>query len=307
MTKALSYIGQQSRYILLLALVLAALLPSVSSALRPLLPVLVSLVLGLSIARLDIASVLLEYKDIKRLVLLLGVVLTFIPLTAFLLVYGWRLLGFNENYTLLLVVFAGAPPLGSATALSLLLGYNARITLQVTLLATVLTPFLGPMCLALIGVSIDASLSSVAMNIFLMIAGGFALGLVLQRVIGKQRIANNPDVFNGFATIGMVCSLFPLFDGVTAYVAKSPVESVLVLALAILLNTGGNVLGRFIGRKVTNSATANALGLMFGNRNVAFYLAALPLNPLLSIFIAASQFPMFATPAIFGKWDKGRY
>jgi len=212
MTKALSYIGQQSRYILLLALVLAALLPSVSSALRPLLPVLVSLVLGLSIARLDIASVLLEYKDIKRLVLLLGVVLTFIPLTAFLLVYGWRLLGFNENYTLLLVVFAGAPPLGSATALSLLLGYNARITLQVTLLATVLTPFLGPMCLALIGVSIDASLSSVAMNIFLMIAGGFALGLVLQRVIGKQRIANNPDVFNGFATIGMVCSLFPLFD-----------------------------------------------------------------------------------------------
>lgn len=286
---------------MLLGLLLAALLPSVSSALRPLLPVLVSLVLGLSIARLDIASVLLEYKDVKRLLILLSVVLTFIPLTAFLLVYSWRLLGLNESYTLLLVVFAAAPPLGSATALSLLLGYNARITLQVTLLATVLTPILGPLCLAFIDVTIDASMSSVAMNILLMIAGGFAIGLALQRVIGKQRIANNPDVFNGCVAITMVCFLFPVFDGAMAYVIASPIESLLVLALAIVLNIGGNLLTRLIGHRVTNPVTANALGLMFGNRNVAFYLAALPVNPLLSIFIAASQFPMYATPALFGK------
>jgi len=301
MYRVLSGIGQRSPQVLILGLFLAALFPSVSQALRPLLPALVALVLGLAVARLDLASVLSDYKYWRKSLFLVGVVLLFMPVSCMLIVFTWRLLQLNENYTLLLVVFFAAPPLGSATGLSLLLGYNARVTLQVTLLATILTPMIGILCLSFVGESTHLNMFAIALKILIMIAGGLVIGLAIQRFVGKKRIANNSDIFNGFVAITMVFFLFPLFDGVVEYVLASPLESFLVLLLAIVLNIGGNLLVRSIGYTFTDTETANALGLVFGNRNVSLYLAALPISPLLSVFIAASQIPMYVTPALFGK------
>jgi len=294
-------VRHSSPQVLILGLFLAALFPSVSQALRPLLPALVALVLGLAVARLNLASVLADYKHWRKSLFLVGIVLLFMPVSCMLLVSIWRLLQLGESYTILLIVFAAAPPLGSATGLSLLLGYNARITLQVTLLATILTPVIGIVCLSTIGESTELNMFTVALKIFLMIAGGLAIGLAIQKFVGKQRIANNPDIFNGCVAITMVLFLFPLFDGVFEYVLAAPVQSILVLILASLLNIGGNLLVRAIGYKFTDTETANALGLIYGNRNVSLYLAALPINPLLSVFIAGFQIPMYITPALFGK------
>lgn len=297
----LSYIGKRSSVVLLIGLVLALLLPEVSRILRPALPFLVSLVLGLAIARLDILGVLGEFASLRKTCLLLSLVLVLMPMTCILLVTVWRLLGLDENSELLLVVFAAAPPLSSATSLSLLLGYNARITLQMTLLATLATPILGPLCFAIIDVPTNIELISMVLRIAGMIAGGFVVGVSLQAILGKQSIEHHPQAFNGAVALVMVLFLFPLFDGVVEYVMEEPLLSAAVLWLAIVLNIGGNLVVRFISRRFTDVDKANALGLMFGNRNISIYLALLPLNPLLSIFIAASQIPMYATPALFGR------
>lgn len=299
MIRLLSYVGKKSSIVLIIGLVLAIVLPSVSSALRPALPFLVSLVLGLAIARLDILGVLGEFASLRKTAILVSLVLSLMPLTCILLVTVWRLLGLDENSELLLVVFAAAPPLSSATSLSLLLGYNARITLQVTLLATLATPILGPLCFAIIDVSTNIELSSMVLRIAIMIAGGFVIGFSLQAMLGKQFIDRHPHAFNGVVALAMVLFLFPLFDGVVKYVMEEPLLSAAVLLLAIVLNIGGNLAIRFITRRFTDTEKGNALGLIFGNRNISIYLALLPLNPLLSIFIAASQIPMYATPALF--------
>lgn len=300
MIKILSYIGQRSSSVLILGLLLAALLPSVSSALRPALPLFVSLVLGLAIARLDVRGVMREFTELRKSLLLLCLVLLFMPLTCILLVWLWRLFQLDENGVLLLIVFAAAPPLSSATSLSLLLGFNARITLQVTLLATLASPILGPLCFPLAGLSVDVEMAVIALRIALMIAGGFALGLGVQSVIGKTAIARNSEAFNGIVALSMILFLFPVFDGVISHILTAPLQSFMVLILAIVLNLGGNLAMRWISQRFSTSQTASALGLMFGNRNVSFYLAVLPINPLLSIFVAASQIPMYATPALFG-------
>ncbi len=299
--KLLSYIGQRSSSVLILGLLMAALLPSVSSALRPALPLLVSLVLGLAIARLDVLHVLREFTELRKSLLLLGIVLLFMPLTCMLLVWVWRLFQLDESGVLLLIAFAAAPPLSSATSLSLLLGFNARITLQVTLLATLASPILGPLCFPLVGLSTDFEITAIALRIALMIAGGFALGLGVQAVLGKAAIGRNPEAFNGIVALSMVLFLFPLFDGVIIHIIVAPLQSFMVLILAIVLNFGGNLVTRGISQRFSTSPTASALGLMFGNRNVSFYLAVLPFNPLLSVFVAASQIPMYITPALFGK------
>ncbi len=300
MIKILSYIGQRSSSILILGLLLAALLPSVSSALRPALPLLVSLVLGLAIARLDVLGVMREFIELRKSMLLLCLVLLFMPLTCILLVWLWRLFQFDETGILLLIVFAAAPPLSSATSLSLLLGFNARITLQVTLLATLASPVLGPLCFFLAGLSVDIEMTEIALRIAMMIAGGFGLGLGVQALFGKARINRNAEAFNGIVALSMVLFLFPLFDGVVNHIKAAPLQSFKVLVLAIVLNLGGNLAIRWSSQRYSTSQTASALGLMFGNRNVSFYLAVLPFNPLLGIFVAASQIPMYITPALFG-------
>lgn len=301
MISALSYIGQRSNSVLILGLLLAALLPSVSSALRPALPLLVSLVLGLAIARLDVLQVMREFTELRKSLLLLGIVLLFMPLTCVVLVWVWRLFQLDESGVLLLIVFAAAPPLSSATSLSLLLGFNARITFQVTLLATLAAPILGPLCFPLVGLSADFEIVTIAQRIALMIAGGFAFSLGIQAIVGKAVIARNTDVFNGIAALSMVLFLFPVFDGVVSHIVVAPLQSILVLILAIVLNLGGNLVTRGFSRHFSTSPTASALGLLFGNRNVSIYLAVLPVNPLLSVFVAASQIPMYITPALFGK------
>lgn len=301
MIRALSYIGQRSNSVLILGLLLAALLPSVSSALRPALPLLVSLVLGLAIARLDVLQVMREFTELRKSLLLLGIVLLFMPLTCVVLVWVWRLFQLDESGVLLLIVFAAAPPLSSATSLSLLLGFNARITFQVTLLATLAAPILGPLCFPLVGLSADFEIITIAQRIALMIAGGFAFSLGIQAIVGKAVIARNTDVFNGIAALSMVLFLFPVFDGVVSHIVVAPLQSILVLILAIVLNLGGNLVTRGFSRHFSTSPTASALGLLFGNRNVSIYLAVLPVNPLLSVFVAASQIPMYITPALFGK------
>ncbi len=301
MIRILTYIGQRSSSVMILGLFLVALLPQVSSALRPVLPLLVSLVLGLAIARLDLLNVMREFVDVRKLLLLFCLVLLFMPITCLILVSFWRMLHMDENGVLLLIVFAATPPLSSATSLSLLLGYNARITLQVTLLATLASPILGPLCFALAGFVTDIDMVSMASRITMMIAGGFGLGILVQAVFGASAIARNPHVFNGIVALSMVLFLFPVFDGVINYIRNAPMQSFAVLLLAIILNLGGNIVTRWISQRFSSPQTASALGLMFGNRNLSLFLAVLPINPLLSIFVAASQFPMYATPALFGR------
>ena len=284
---------------MLSGLFLAALLPGISSLLRPALPFLVSVVLGLAIARMDVVAILREFIFWQKSLPLFILVLMFMPFTCLVFYTVWYLFQFSENSLFLMIIFGAAPPLSSAASLSLILGFNARITLQATLLATLATPVLGPLCFAMTGIMVDMEIASISFQIAAIIAGGFALGFGIQIFIGKTTIELHPQLFNGIVAIVMVLFLFPVFDGVIDHVLIAPWQSFAILILAVSLNIGGNLIVRTLSQRFSDSNTASALGLMFGNRNVAFYLAVLPSNPMLSIFVAASQFPMYATPAIF--------
>ena len=299
--RLLRFAGRHAAGIMLCGMVIVALLPGLSAMSRPWLPFLVSLVLGLAIGRLDIRAVLSELVQLRRLIVLMSLVIAFLPLTCVMLVGLGRLLGAGPDTLLALAVFGAAPPISSAASLALLLGYNARITLQVGLLATIALPVLGPLTLALVDIEADIALGTMALGMAIIITGGFMIGITLQGLIGKGRIATNADAFNGVAALAMVLFLFPLFDGVTAFIQANPYQALTLLALALVLNLGGHMAAAFVARRATDTDTASAMGLMYGNRNISFYLAVLPANPALALFIAAAQVPIYATPAIFGR------
>jgi hypothetical protein len=51
---------------------------------------------------------------------------------------------------------------------------------------------------------------------------------------------------------------------------------------------------------------AGSAGLMWGNRNVSIYLAALPPDPLFGLYVALYQLPMLFTPLVLGRVLRGR-
>lgn len=299
--RLLSYIGQHSGIFLIVGVIFAALLPEVSSVMRPVLPFLVALILAVGFAQFDFQKASIELLKPKHLLKTLLIVVVGTLIAAILLRALSLIVDIPSHYLLLITVFIAAPPLSSSISLSMLIGFNARLTLQVALLGMLLVPLLGPLCFALVGIEISVGLWVMSVDIALMIAGGFIMALAIQRVFGLDRIANCKDIFSGVAVLTMILFLFPLFDGVTTQIANAPWQAFYLLLLALLLNLGGHVFMRWVLRKKMPSDQADALGFMFGNRNVSIYLAVLPFNPLLSVFIAVAQIPIYITPAIFAK------
>lgn len=296
-----SYIGQRSAFFLIGGMIVAAFFPEASSFMRPTLPFLVALVLAFGLAQLDLKKSLFELLKPKRLALVSAVVFTCTILTTIILVTLARSIGLAEPNILLLVVFAAAPPLSSSISLSIILGFNARTTLQVTLFNMLLVPIIGPICFHAAGIEIDINLIEMGLRIAAMILGGFALAVLIQSLIGQDKISRNKNTFSGFAVIIMIIFIFPLFDGVAEHIIKAPMQSLQVLILALVLNFGGHLTIRWLANRTCDKQTASAIGFMFGNRNVSVYLAVLPFNPLLSVFIAAAQIPIYITPALFQK------
>lgn len=299
--RLLSYIGQHSGAFLIVGVVVAALLPEVSSVMRPALPFLVALILAVGFAQFDFRHACLELLKPRCFFKTLLIVVIGTVIASVVIRVSSFFVEIPSDYLLLAIVFVAAPPLSSSISLSVLMGFSARLTLQVALLSMLLVPVLGPLCFAIAGIEISVALWMMGFNIALMIIGGFIMALIIQSMVGRDRIAANKNTFSGVAVITMILFLFPLFDGVIAQIREAPWQAFYLLILALVLNLGGHVGMRWLLRKRMPSEQADALAFMFGNRNVSIYLAVLPFNPLLSVFIAVAQIPIYITPAIFTK------
>ncbi|MEL6599252.1 MAG: hypothetical protein AAGK98_10740 [Pseudomonadota bacterium] len=299
MTALLEWIGARARWVLALGCIAALFLEPLSAALRPVLPALVSLVLGLAMARVDLRQVMRNLGHRKAVRGWLLATMAMMPLTGWL---GWSLatgLGLGPEHGFLFILYAAAPPIASSAGLCFLLGYNARLAVEVTVTATVLTPILGPMMLETVAPGASGlNPLDLAARLGLMILGGVALALALRRVLTPERIARRGRAFDGVAACVMVLFVIPLFDGVGRTILAEPGLALTVLVAVVALNLGSTIAMRALLARGLQAGDAGALGLMWGNRTVALYLAALPPDPLLSLFVALYQFPMYFTPAV---------
>jgi len=90
--------------------------------------------------------------------------------------------------------------------------------------------------------------------------------------------------------------LLPVFDGVGARLVAEPMVGLWMIAFVFVLNFGTSIATILGTRRMIGQARAGALGILWGNRNVGIYLAAIPAEPKLALFVALYQFPMYATP-----------
>ena len=306
MIAVLAWMGRHATALLLAGFVLVPLLPIPAGLLAPTLPALVALVIGLGVARLPLSMILTDLAAPRRMAPVLLGLLIFQPVTAFLIGQAGLAAGLLPALMVLPIAFAAAPPLSSAPNLALILGYDARIALHFTLLGTVLSPLLVPLCVWLAGLEAGIGPMTVASRVLLLLAAGLALGALIQWKVGLERIRAHPQVFNGAATLAMLLFLFPLMDGVAGEIRARPLLVLELAGLALALNLGGNFLVRALTGRLLPAATARALGLLFGNRNISVLLAVLPVDPLLNLFVAVAQLPIYGTPLLLSTLDRRR-
>lgn len=301
MIAALTYLGRNARWILAIGSVVAMFLPGIAAALRPFLPWLVCMVLAMAMARIDLADMARNAWRPRFLGRVIGVSLLIMPLTGLAYFALARLVGLTGTDTASLVYLAAAPPIASAAGLCFLLGYNARLALEVTLGATILTPLIGPAMVALL-IPEAAGISSLdlAWRLARMIAGGIALAVLIRYLVGPARISAHKSIFDGIAAMGMVLFVFPLFDGVLATITADPGRALFILILSVIFNIGVNIAAR-LALRIRTPEDRGALGILWGNRTIAIYLAALPPDPQFTLFVALYQFPMYFTPLIFAR------
>ncbi|HSF96916.1 MAG TPA: hypothetical protein VLA52_17960, partial [Thermohalobaculum sp.] len=169
------------------------------------------------------------------------------------------------------------------------------------------TPFVGPVVIkALLGEAVPIDTFDLALRVAAMIAGGTVLALILRRVAGPERILRHGAAFDGVSTVVLVLFVIPLFDGFWAMVEANPGFALATLALVLAANWGAQALVAKGMSNAADPALAGAAGLMWGNRNVATYLAALPPDPLFTLYVGFYQIPMLFTPLVMGRMLRGR-
>lgn len=300
---ALEWAGRHARLILLAGLVIIPFLPIPHSAFLPLLPVLIALLIGLALSRLDLAAILSDLSDPRFLPALLAGIALFQIGAAVLLTALGAMFGLGAMTLLMLAAFAAAPVLNSAPNVALMLGYDARLALYWMLASNMLSPLMVPLALAASGVDLPVEPARIALKVLAILAGGIAIGVALRRGLGPNRIAAQGMALDGVGALLMMAFLFPLMDGVREETAEHPALALRLAALALALNLGANLIVRALAAKVFDRPRARTLGLVFGNRNISLMLAALPPDPTFSLFVAMAQIPIYASPIILRGLD----
>ena len=306
MLSGLTWLGARARWVLAVGVLLATLLPGLSSFLRPYLPLLVALILCVSMIRLDLGALARRASRPRRLAKLMAWSVALLVVTPAAVWAGAVAAGLPEAHVAALVYTFAAPPIASAPALCLLLGLDAAFALELTVVASLATPFIGPVVTKmLLGAAAPLDAFDLALRVAAMIAAGVAAALALRRLIGADRIARHGGAFDGLATMVVLLLVIPMFDGFWGVVRTLPWFALGTCALVLAANWGAQLVVA-LGVRRANPGPAGAAGLMWGNRNVALYLAALPPDPLFGLYVACYQLPMLFTPLVLGRLLGGR-
>ena len=302
MIRALEWIGARARWFLTIGALSALFLQDLAAILRPALPAFVALMYFLAMVRIDLPAVIRRTLNPRRMIVIVATCLALMVCTPVVLAGIARLVGLDTEITASLVYISAAPPLGSAAALCLLLGLDAALALELTIVGSFLAPILGPAITTyLLGSAVPIDPLDLSLRLAGMIGAGAVCALIARPLIGADTIAKRASAFDGIGAIAMVVTVIPIFAGATAEIVNAPMLALGILALVFALNIGIQLLMTPPLRRITEADSAGAVGLIWGNRNAALYLAALPQSPVFTLFVALYQFPMYMTPLLLRK------
>ena len=300
----LSFLGKHARLCLPIGLCIALILPDLGDQVRDMVPLVIIIIYASAMIRLDLGIAIRGAVQPHRILQSLCISLVILILIPCLFVFTARSLGLAEMFIPVLIWYAVAPPIASTVWMCLLLGFRPVLAMELVAMTRLIAPLSGPFVSSLFLTNM-ASIEpfDLLTRLGLMIVIGGALALLGQQIISRKRIEEHHTVFDGISTCAMLIFLIPVFNGVSTQISISPVLAGQLLGLAVLMNFGSQLfmmgLAIFLLAKQAKD-TLKVMAVIAGNRNVGLYYAALPYDPVMGLFTAMYQVPLYLTPLFLG-------
>ena len=236
-----------------------------------------------------------EATGVGRTVISLAWIFVLYPALAMLVL---SVAGLEPALTFGMLLAIVAPPIGSAAAISTMLGMRPRLALILSIVPTVAAPLTIPVGLALFGSPASTDLLALIVRLTVIIGvAALISGLVLRFRARSLSFIPDATAAAGLSVIGLV--LVGLLAA--AYARRiyelDPGMFVTTMVDAFALNIAGCVIGAAVfavwGRK-----EALTLGLVTGNRNVtlAWAIAGSAFPPAAEAFVIAAVIPVLVLP-----------
>ena len=295
--RLLDWCGRHATKLLAASVGVGLLLPWLATLVRPGLIIFIMVPLVVALMRVDLADLGGYVRRLPAIVLISLWLLCASPVVTWLVLSATPL---PPTLITAVVLMAAAPPILSSTALAIMLGLDAALSVFSCLLATLIAPLtIPPLALVLLGLELDIGLWDLMLRLMLLVFGAFAGAALLRRLVGSRRLGGLATEIDGLIVLSMVVIAVAIMDGVTETSLRQPGMVVLWIAAAFIANPVLQLLGALVfaclGRR-----KALTLGLASGNRNMALILATLPAEADSGIFLffAVAQLPMYTLPAL---------
>lgn len=300
----LKFFARHAQWVLVGGLIAGIAFPAAAGVMRPYIPEMVALILFLSALRMELSALKLSRKQFAMdLMVVLGLQLAtpfavYAILTAMPIPTVWR--------DVLTVLYSGAAISGTP-AFAFLMGLDGIRAMRLLIIGTALMPLTTLPVLALLpNVAAETSLLEVSMRLLFLIAAAAAAAFTLRKPVIRALGKDGPLLLNGLNALALAIFVLALMDAIQPVLRSDPIRVLWVLAIACVANLGTQVVYALIialraksrGTVPTASELTPTLGA--GNRNMALFLAALPVSvtdPWL-LFIGCYQVPMYLTPLL---------
>ena len=301
------------RQTLLVGLVIGIALPELGAILSPFIAPMIVLLVYLSALRIPDQQFLdlkTNWRFILRavLVLQLAVPLMILPLMIVVSSSEWR----NAAIPFLLAGFIlmAAPSIAGAPSFMLMLGRRANHAFHLLIIGTLLVPLT---CFLVFNLAAGdfgletlnyKEITRTAFILFLTITGTSALAALTRRFIPVEAVtsAKSGHPLDGLGAILLALLVIALMTPVRSALLFEPLTLIAWLAFVFAINFGLQSLVWFYVRHKYPRDLAMSLAMIAGNRNIALFLLALPVETLhpLYLFIGCYQIPMYCTPFFLG-------
>ncbi len=315
--KLIEWFGLNAKILLPFGVIAAFFMPESGAFFKPAAPYILTLLVTVAMVRLDIFTILRDALQPRRLLRNLCLAIFLLIAVPYCLNQIGTVAGLSNSLQTLVTWYAVSPPIGTTIWMCVFLGFSAPIAMEIVLLTNLLAPFTGPfMGEILLGPAAPLSVITLSLRLSAIVFGGITLALLAKWWLGDEAINTYRGRFDGMATLLLLAFLVPVFDGVSEMVFADPLMALALAGLATALNFGhqasvviaGQVLAVLRSKQSLPDGT-RSVAVVAGNRNLGLYFAALPADPLFSLFVAVYQIPIYLTPMVagwFGDREKSR-
>jgi BASS family bile acid:Na+ symporter len=259
----------------------------------------VVLLMTLVLLRVDIPA---AFSHLTRPGRLLGIVAFEMLVSPFLVAGVLRIVPLDPGTAAGVAIFATGAAATSGAAFARLVGLDPELTLVATLASIFVVPLTGPpLAHLLAGVDLHLSVTGFMARLAVVVGLPLLVSLGLRRILGPARLAPIGLALDGGVVWLVVFYGFAVMDGLQARLLADPLWVVQATIVAFIADFGLNAATTLAFLWMGWRSAASA-GLMAGNRNMALYLAVLPLDAdhRIALFFALVQFPLFLSPFILG-------